>query len=145
VAKHLNKGIQRSIRISLALGVKGNETADTPEADELWLRLEVSVKEVDRVGDSVVRDVRGRAVQQLGKLRVAYDKDVEVKCIKYYIRSLESFLLYSSLALTFPTLDRQAPAILPQWSNKILKCHRDKHKYCHSALPVGESHLRQYQ
>jgi hypothetical protein len=53
----------------------------------------------------MVGDVRGRAVRQLGKLRVAYNKDIEVKCIKYYIRSLESFLLYSSLALTFLTLD----------------------------------------
>jgi hypothetical protein len=106
VAKHLNKGIQRSIRIGLALGVEGNETADTPEADELWLRLEVGVEEVDGVGDGVVRDVRGRAVRRPGKLRVAHNKDVKVECIKYHIRSLESFLLYSSLALTFPTLDR---------------------------------------
>jgi hypothetical protein len=53
----------------------------------------------------VVGDVRGRAVRQLGELRVAYDEDVEVECIKHYIRSLESFLLYSSLALTFLTLD----------------------------------------
>jgi hypothetical protein len=114
VAKHLDKGIQRSIGIGLALGVEGNETADTLEADELWLRLEVGVKEVDGVGDSVVGDVRGRAVQRPGELRVAHNKDVEVKCIKHYIRSSESFLLYSSLALTFPTPDRQAPAISPQ-------------------------------
>jgi hypothetical protein len=105
VAKHLDKGIQRSIRIGLALGIEGNETADTLEADELWLRLEVGVEEVDGVGDGVVGDVRGRAVRRPGELRVAYDEDVEVKCIKYYIRSLESFLLYSSLALTFLTPD----------------------------------------
>jgi len=50
VAKHLDERIQRSIGIGLALSVEGNETADTPEADELWLRLEVGVEEVDGVG-----------------------------------------------------------------------------------------------
>ena len=76
VAKHLDEGIQRSIGIGLALSVEGNETADTPEADELWLRLEVSVEEVDGVGDGAVGDVRGRAVRRPGELRVAHDVDV---------------------------------------------------------------------
>jgi hypothetical protein len=33
--KYLNKGIQHSIGIGLALGVEGNKTANIPEADEL--------------------------------------------------------------------------------------------------------------
>jgi hypothetical protein len=36
---------------------------------------------------------------------VIYNIDIKVKYIKYYIRSLESFLLYSSFILTFLILD----------------------------------------
>jgi hypothetical protein len=137
VAKHLDEGVQRPIGIGLTLSVEGDETANTPEPNELWLRLEVGVEEVDGVGDGAVGDVRRRAVRRLGELRVVYDGDIEVECRKHYIRSPGSLLLYCSLALTSLTLDRQAPALLPQRPNEIFRCYRDKRKCCHSASPVG--------
>ena len=62
VAEDPNHRVESAVGVALAGGVEGNETAHTPEARKLWLRLEVGAENEDGVWKIGIGDVGWGAI-----------------------------------------------------------------------------------